>query len=81
MQSKNSGVTLHVIVLLALFLGQSIGVDEPDKRLQGIAVSGRLLCGQRAMNATKIKIVDLDKSREIAFAFQILLCSHQSPAY
>jgi len=52
-------VTLHVIVLV-LLLGQS-AADEPDKRLQGIAVSGRLLCGQRAMNATTIKIVDLDK--------------------
>jgi len=81
MISKNTVVSLSGIVL-ALLLGWSVA-DEPERRLQGIAVSGRLMCGQKAMNATKIKIVDLDKRRRRAFNSQqstlFSLCPHLGP--
>ncbi|KAI1730129.1 transthyretin-like family domain-containing protein [Ditylenchus destructor] len=40
--------------------GGVTSLETPEKRLQGIGVRGRLLCGRTPLNATKVKIVDVD---------------------
>lgn len=32
-------------------------------RLQGVGVQGRLLCGEKALRNTKVKIYDVDRSK------------------
>lgn len=37
--------------------------NKGKKRLQGVGVRGRLVCGQYTLNSTKIKLVDVDPSK------------------
>lgn len=53
---------LAVLYPTDTFTNPTVTIAPPLKRLQGVAVKGRLMCGRNPLSAAKVKIVDMDPS-------------------